>query len=201
MSSFKSSLSRILSYLTALGVILMLLHVVAHALSRQFFNAPIYGTNEIVTFWYLPVIALLGIPAAQLKGEHITVSILLERLGPAGRRILGTFTCLAGALLSIGFAWYGLLKAIEYTQQGATAGVTDIITWPVYYLVPIVFVLLALLYIDGMVSGASERGEKAEDAETRAAKAASNPFVAGAGEDNTAAAPGKRPTTGKETNR
>ena len=30
---------------------------------------------------------------------------------------------------------------------GQTADVSDVITWPVYFLVPIVFVLLAVLYV------------------------------------------------------
>ncbi|MYM19078.1 TRAP transporter small permease subunit [Brevibacterium sp. 5221] len=147
MSKLTTALTALLSYVTACALILMLLHVVAHAISRHFFNAPIYGTNEIVSFWYLPIIALLGIPAAQLKGEHIAVTLVIDRLGEASARILRTFGAALGFALSAGFAWFGLAKAIEYTASKATAGVTDIVTWPVYYLVPLVFAGLALLYL------------------------------------------------------
>ena len=77
MLKFNQGVDKILSVLTAIALIVMMLHVVAHALLRYFFNSPIYGTNEIVAYWYLPMIALLGIPAAQLQKEHITVSLVI----------------------------------------------------------------------------------------------------------------------------
>ena len=39
------------------------------------------------------------------------------------------------------------MKALENMAIGQTADVSDIITWPVYFLVPIVFILLATLYL------------------------------------------------------
>lgn len=140
-------LDRILTILTAIAVIAMMLHVVLHALMRFFFNSPLYGTNEIVAFWYLPVVALLGIPAAQLQKEHITVTLVVERLGNKAASAFKIFACVLGALVALGFAWFGFGEALENMAMGATAGVTDIITWPVYFLVPLVFVLVAALFI------------------------------------------------------
>ncbi|MGO1450533.1 MAG: TRAP transporter small permease, partial [Brevibacterium aurantiacum] len=57
------------------------------------------------------------------------------------------FACILGALVSLAFAWFGFMKALENMTTGSTADVSDIITWPVYFLVPIVFVLLAALYV------------------------------------------------------
>lgn len=153
MVKFNQVLDRALSSITAVVIVLMMLHVVAHALLRFFFNAPIYGTNEIVAYWYLPAIALLGIPAAQLQREHITVTIAVERMSSLGRTVFTVFGCALGFLVSIGFAWFGFHEALENMHMGSTAGVTDIITWPIYFLVPVVFVLLAVLYvIDALVA-------------------------------------------------
>jgi len=145
--TFNKVLSKCLTITTAAAIIIMMLHIVAHALMRSLFDAPIYGTNEIVEYWYLPVVALLGIPAAQLQKEHITVTMATERMRSTTASAFTVFACLLGALVSIGFAWFGLLKALEYMAIGQTADVSDIITWPVYFLVPIVFVLLAALYL------------------------------------------------------
>src|SRR5699024_11101198 len=106
-------------------------------------QAPITGTNEIVTFYYLPLVALLGIPAAQLKREHITVTLFIDRMGERAAVALTVIACAIGAALSIGFAYFGLLEAVGNFESGSTAGVTAIITWPIYFLVPIVFALLA----------------------------------------------------------
>lgn len=124
-----------------------MLHIVTHALARSLFDAPIYGTNEIVEYWYLPIVALLGIPAAQLKKEHITVTMAIERARPATAAVFTIFACAVGALVSLAFAWFGFTRAMDYMAIGQTADVSDIITWPVYFLIPVVFVLLAVLYV------------------------------------------------------
>ncbi|GAA2093059.1 MULTISPECIES: TRAP transporter small permease [Brevibacterium] len=147
MHNLNQLIDRLLSAITGVAVIAMMLHVVAHALMRFFFNAPLYGTNEIVAFWWLPAVALLGIPAAHLQKEHITVTIMLENLNARTANVFRIFACAVGALISLGFAWFGLEEAMKNTQIGSTAGVTDIITWPVYYLVPLVFLMLLVLYI------------------------------------------------------
>lgn len=161
MLTFTKVLNKYLTMVTAAAVIVMMVHIVTHALARSLFDAPIYGTNEIVEYWYLPIVALLGIPAAQLQKEHITVTMLTERARPATASVFTVFACLLGALVSIAFAWFGLMKALANMAIGQTADVSDIITWPVYFLVPIVFVLLAVLYVlDAVViarSGAADR--------------------------------------------
>src|SRR5699024_4910985 len=95
---------------------------------------------------YLPIVALLGIPAAQLEKEHIRVAMVIERARPATASVFTVFACVLGALVSLAFAWFGLDRAMENMAIGSTADVSDIITWPVYFLVPVVFVLLAVLY-------------------------------------------------------
>lgn len=150
MLTFNKRLDSTLSIVAAVALIVMMLHVVAHALLRYSFNAPIDGTNEIVAYWYLPAVALLGIPAAQLQNEQITVTLAIERMNPISASIFKVFACILGALTSIGFAWYGFAEAMKNMAIGSTAGVTDIITWPIYFLVPIVFVMLAILYVIDM---------------------------------------------------
>lgn len=147
MTRVNAGMDKVLSVLTAIAVVAMMLHVVAHALMRFFLNSPLYGTNEIVSYWYLPIVALLGIPAAHLQKEHITVVLLVENLGRKVQNVFLVFACLMGALVSIGFMVFGFREAMDKMSMGATAGVTDIVTWPVYFLVPLVFFVLAALYI------------------------------------------------------
>ena len=147
MLAFSRRLNTALSAVTAVVMVLMVIHIIAHALMRHLFNMPLYGTNEIVAFWYLPFVALLGIPAAQLQKEHISVTLVTDRLGAATARIFLLFGEVLAILMSIGFAWFGFHEALGNAARKSTAGVTDIMTYPMYFLVPIVFVLLALLYV------------------------------------------------------
>src|SRR5690625_7584591 len=71
-----------LTALTAAALIWMMLHITINALSRQFLNSPISGTNELVAYWYMPVVALIGFVTAHIRREHISVSLVVDRLPP-----------------------------------------------------------------------------------------------------------------------
>lgn len=147
MEQLSKLLGRVLSVITALVIVTMMLHVVINALLRFFFSTPIYGTNEIAGFWYLPAIALLGIPVAQLQREHIVVALLLDRMSPRAAGWCMLLANSATAAVCAGFAWFGLQRALEQMELGATAGVTTIITWPVFFLLPAVFGLMTLICV------------------------------------------------------
>lgn len=155
-------LNRALSVITAVVLIVMMLHIVAHALLRFLANSPIYGTNEMVQYWYLPLVALLGIPAAQLQKQHITVTLVTGRLRFWNAAIFKIFAAVLGALVSLLWAWFGFKEALHRMAIGATAGVTDVMIWPVYFLVPLTFFILAALYILDIV--AIRRVENPEEA-------------------------------------
>lgn len=136
-----------LSALAAIALVAMMLHTVAHALMRSVFGAPLYGTNELVSYWYLPVVTLLGFVAAQLRKEHISVSLVFDRLKERNQLEYTVISRVLGIALFLGLAWFGLTEAIGDIQTGLTAGVTTIVVWPVKLLVPIAFVLLGALYL------------------------------------------------------
>jgi TRAP-type C4-dicarboxylate transport system permease small subunit len=144
---FNKGLDWVLSAVTSVVLIVMMFHVVANAILRHFFDQPIYGTNEVVAYWYLPAVVLLGIPAAQLRNEQITVTLVVDHINRKAALVFTVFASVLGVLMSLGFAWFGLHEAMEKMSIGATAGVIDVIAWPVYFLVPIVFVLLAVLFL------------------------------------------------------
>lgn len=75
--------------------------VVANALLRYLFNAPIAGTLEL-TEGALPVIIFLSLAMTQYEGGHIKVVLLTRNLPAGARRAAVIFAMLAGAAL---FAW------------------------------------------------------------------------------------------------
>ncbi|MCG6903263.1 MAG: TRAP transporter small permease [Rhodobacter sp.] len=84
--------------LTLLAVMVL---VVANALLRYLFNAPIAGTLE-VTEGALPIIVFLSLAMTQYEGGHIKVVLLTRKLPEGARRAAVVFAMLAGAAL---FAW------------------------------------------------------------------------------------------------
>lgn len=125
----------------------MIFHIVLNALLRAFADSPLYGTNEVASFWYMPIVVLLGLAAAQIQKEQITVTLVTGRMHTRTAAIFTLFGCTVGGLLSVVLAWLGLEEAVSKMDLGATAGVTAITTWPVYFVVPIAFLLLAVIYV------------------------------------------------------
>lgn len=152
LTKINDRLNRALSIITAVVLIAMMLHVVTHALLRFLFSSPIYGTNEMVQYWYLPLVALLGIPAAQLQKQHITVTLATGRMNYWNAAIFKIAAALVGAVVSVLWAWFGFEEALHRMSIGATAGVTDVTIWPVYFLVPLTFIILAALYVVEMIA-------------------------------------------------
>lgn len=182
MQSFRTGLDRTLSLIAAMVLIVMMSHIVLNALLRFFVNQPIYGTNELVAYWYLPIVALLGIPAAQMQKEQITVTLALERMRTSTANVFRVFACVVGILVSVGFAWYGFEEAVAKMGIQAKAGVTDITAWPVYFIVPVVFVLLATLLVLEIIAVLGRRGTEAPvghqaDADQPAAGAVETPGI------------------------
>lgn len=118
-------------------------HIVVNATLRAFLDSPIYGTNEVVTFWYMPLLVMFGIPAAKLQGEHIVVTLVTSRVDAITHKTLRRFSSTISLILVLGFAWFGLQEATNQLKVLATAGVTDIVTWPTYFAVPIAFAIMA----------------------------------------------------------
>lgn len=50
----------------------------------------------------------LALPSTLVRGEHIRVTLVLDRLSPRGQRVLEWWCLLAGLSLSLYIAWYTL---------------------------------------------------------------------------------------------
>lgn len=130
---------------------LMMTHVTANAFMRAFMNSPIQNTTEITQYIYLPIIALLGFLAAQIRGEHVVADLLSGVMHGLARRAVLAFGHLLVALITFGFGFYGWGEARDAHAIGQTAGVSDVQTWPVYYLVPLVFLTMSVLALASAV--------------------------------------------------
>lgn len=147
MEKAAKTLNSTLAVLTTIVLLMALLHIIVNALSRHFFESPIDATNELVAYWYMPILALVGFLVAHEQGEHIKVSLILDRLQEPSRRMFLVFARCLGIVLFVALAWFGLEEAIKNFSVGMTAGVTSIIIWPVSFVVPVVFVLMAILFV------------------------------------------------------
>lgn len=151
MTKMNNSIDAVLSFVGVVALVTMTVHVVTSALMRYFLGAPLYGTNEITEYWYLPVIALLGIPAAQMQKEHISVTLLVDRMRSTSARLFRTGAYAISAVVSTAFVWFGLQEALDKMAVNATAGAISIVIWPAYFVVPLAFGILTYCLISDAV--------------------------------------------------
>jgi TRAP-type C4-dicarboxylate transport system permease small subunit len=142
---------------------LMMFHITLNALLRTFWNRPIDNTLEIAQFIYMPIVALLGFVAAQARGQHIAADLVFEKLPGVTRRFVGAGVSIVSALLCAVIAWFGWGYATHAQEIGQTAGLTDIASWPVYYLIPAVFAVLTVQYLVAAVREFVQPDVPAED--------------------------------------
>ncbi|MBE2997909.1 TRAP transporter small permease [Nocardiopsis sp. HNM0947] len=136
--------NRVLLAAGALGIVAMMAHICVNAGLRAFAGSPLTGTNEIVTYWYMPLVALFGFVAAQHDGGHTEARVAFDRLPRANRVELHVAGLALTGLLCAGFAWFGLLEALRNFDLRLTGGVTEVTMWPVTFAVPAAYAVLAL---------------------------------------------------------
>lgn len=139
-------------------LIAMTVHVVANGILRSFAGSPIEHTLEYVQYWYLPVIAMLGFLSAQLRGRHITADLLYQLLPGQVKRWVTVGSNAVCAAVMCAFAWGTWQDALHRLEIRQTAGLTDVPTWPVHFLLPLTFVVLAVGF-----AGAAYQGVRRAD--------------------------------------
>ena len=130
-------------------IFVMMAHVVYNALSRTFANAPVANTLEMVENIYLPIVALLGFVAAQHRGQHVAAELVFQAIPSVTRRVVLACVMVLCAALTGAFAWFGVGEALHRFDIGQTAGLSDIPSWWVYFLVPAAFGALACQFLYG----------------------------------------------------
>ncbi|OLT16465.1 hypothetical protein BJF78_14465 [Pseudonocardia sp. CNS-139] len=158
-------LAKVLTVVAGTAIIAIMLHTVANALLRHFARSPLPGTDEYVTYWYMPVMALPAFYLAQRRHDHIEAPILFHRLPARIRLELQVAANLVTALLCAGFTYYGWGEAVDAVERGLTGGLGTVPLGPVLLLVPLSFGLFVLqLVADSVVllrTGRDPAGEPA----------------------------------------
>lgn len=124
--------------IAGLALMAMLAHVVLDVVLREL-NAPISGTLEIVSFWYMVSLVFLAIPVSQMHGEHIKVELFTSNLAPRKRAMMDVVVLLFCAALLVLFCWVSTEEAIRQSGRRAMveAGTGTLEIWPTRWLVPL----------------------------------------------------------------
>ena len=122
-------ITRYMSTLGSLALLLMMLWTVGDVLLRFLFNRPILGSYEVVEYCMVTFV-FMAFAYAQFAKAHIRVPILLERLSPRGRSLLEAANSVIVLAMGGVMAWGALLQSISQYESRVTSSVLFIPKWP-----------------------------------------------------------------------
>lgn len=143
-------LARLLQIVGQLVLAFMVLTITYDATMRYAFAAPTSWSLEVNGFLVVYV-AVMTAADVERRGEHIGISLLVDRLGPVGRRGVAVLVGLTGAAFCFILAWRGYLMAHDaYAFGERVSSALGTPMWLPYAMLPIGFGLLGLQFLLNM---------------------------------------------------
>ena len=143
------TLDKAAALLVKLGCVLvglMAFHVVLDITGRYVFNAPLPGTVEFVSHYYMVGVIFWPLAYVQSRRGHFFAEVFTQRLPPLVVRIIDAICTLVTALLLAFLTWRTAAYALEFTQvrESVQTAYFTIPTWPSRWFVPLGLGLMAL---------------------------------------------------------
>ncbi len=129
-------------------LVAMVVVTVAQVVFRFFFEA-LTWSEELACF-LLVLASLLGAAVAFKRGSHISVTFLLDKLPPAGKKAMRTFIILLGMGFFGIVAYYGAV--LMGTEAGQKSPALQLSMKWVYLMYPVIGGVTILHFVDALAS-------------------------------------------------
>ena len=140
--------SALLAWIAGIMLILMMLHIAADVVARYIFNAPLHGTVEIVSAYYMVAVVFLPLAMIERANSHIVVELASQRLPQRAQEVLIGLVALLSALYFAAFTWQTWSDAVKKYAVGEQAlGNVAITVWPTRFYLPIGCGLIVLVLL------------------------------------------------------
>lgn len=149
---FTKALARAGLWLSAAALLVSLATIGYSVLVRYVFNAPVAWTDELVGY-LLVASVMLAAADALFGGEHISVDVLTEKLGPGGKRValLIGLAAVAGAALLLLFEGIGMVQFSRQVDLRSN-GYLALPLWMPQLLVPVGALMLLVAAIVAFIA-------------------------------------------------
>lgn len=141
-------LSETLLTITAIPILVMMIHVTLDVSLKYLINFPIQGTLEINAYYYMVSIVVLPMAFVELTRQSIAVDLFYQMM-PRGMQIWVTGLVLLICALGYGglatIAWPDAIEA--YEKREIVMGTVNIYIWPSRFLLPIMLFITALVCV------------------------------------------------------
>lgn len=136
-----------LALIGSLGVLALLVHVTVDVVTRNLLGRPIPATNEIVSHYYMVLIAFLPLAWVERGRAMVTVELLDAMLSEPLKRVSDVLVALLATAIYGAIAWVTWETALSNFRIGSFVDVLGyrVPIWPTYFLPPLGFVLAGLV--------------------------------------------------------
>lgn len=156
----KPAFERLLVALSTIGgivLLLMMIHISADVFMKYVFNAPLQGTLEIVSSYYMVLGVFLPLPLVEWRRQAILVDVVFMQM-PRWLKLACVVLVLAVmAALYGAFAWQTWNDALRaFSRNEIAMGPAQTVIWPSRFVLPLGFGLagiIALWHLAGVIFG------------------------------------------------
>ena len=161
LAAWITAVNRVLATWAGLLTAVITVIVCLDVASRGVLNRSIQGASELAVL-LLVALVFLGFAGAESKGENFSVTILVQALSPATRRVLKMVTSVI-SLAAVGvLGWMSWSRAIASTKAGEESyGTIAFPVWPSRLLIAFGLTMLALQLVAGLLETLAGRDEEA----------------------------------------
>lgn len=155
------AIDRLVLWIAGAALLLMMLHITVDVIANLLLKSPVPLTNAAVTQYYMIAVAYLPLAAAEYRGAHISVDLVVNWLPDGVRRVLDYLVQFVAVLAYTGLGLQAWQLALEKLGRDAylMEQTTRVTTWPSYFLIPLGFWLVALLLAARLVCRLLGRAE------------------------------------------
>ena len=144
---------RCLALLGGVVLVAMVALTVVDVALRKFWNAPIFGAQNISELALLVVVFCAVAHCGREKG-HIAITLLGDRLGPRLGRFADILVNLVGAAVFVVLTWRALVAALQAIEIERASNLLAIPHWPFYAMIALGSALYAIVQLLEVVAPA-----------------------------------------------
>ena len=132
--------------ISAILLLVMMLHVCADVGMKYLFNRPIQGTLEVVSYYYMVWAVFLPLALVEMTRSAVSVELFFNMFSrPMQVVIIGLVLALCAATYG-GLARITWLDALRSFSRGEVVmGPVTVVVWPSRFILPISFALAGLV--------------------------------------------------------
>jgi TRAP-type C4-dicarboxylate transport system permease small subunit len=142
-----------LLWIAGIALVAMMIHICIDVVANLILGTPVPLTNAAVTQYYMIAVAYLPMAAAELRGAHVSVDLVVNQF-PAGlRRVSGEIMQIICMLIYGALAAQAWQLALEKLDRNAflMEQTSRVSTWPSYFIIPLGFGTVTVLLLARMI--------------------------------------------------